>query len=63
MGLEQIKRGMAWHFKRYEAEQTPENRAAYSVAEREARAAKRGLWIDPAPIAPWDFRATSKMTQ
>lgn len=47
VGLAQIQRGMAWHFKRYEAEQTPENRAAYAAAEREAREAKRGLWLDP----------------
>jgi len=48
---------MAWHFKRYEAEQSPENRIAYSAAEREARAAKRGLWSDSEPIPPWEFRA------
>jgi endonuclease YncB( thermonuclease family) len=24
--------------------------------EQEARAAKRGLWIDPKPVAPWEWR-------
>ena len=64
VGLEQVKRGMAWHFKRYEAEQSPENRSIYAAAEREARAAaKRGLWLDPAPVAPWEFRAAKTMTR
>ena len=54
---------MAWHFKRYEAEQLPENRAAYAAAEREARAAKRSLWLDSAPVTPWEFRATKTMTK
>ena len=57
VGLEQIRAGLAWHFKRYEQEQTPENRAAYATVEALAKAAKRGLWRDPEPIAPWEFRA------
>jgi len=24
--------------------------------EKEARAAKKGLWVDPAPIPPWVYR-------
>jgi endonuclease YncB( thermonuclease family) len=57
MGLEQIKRGMAWHFRRYAHEQTPENRAAYATAEAEARAEKRGLWRDARPVPPWEWRS------
>ena len=48
---------MTWHFKRYESEQRPEDRRAYADAEVEARKAKRGLWRDPQPVPPWDFRA------
>ena len=29
-------------------------------AENVARKAKRGLWSNSLPIAPWDFRAQSK---
>lgn len=54
--LEQIKAGMAWHYKHYQSEQTPEDRALYADAEVEARASRRGLWIDASPIAPWNFR-------
>lgn len=55
--LEQVRAGLAWHFKRYESEQTPADRAAYATAEVIARAARRGLWRDEAPVPPWEFRA------
>lgn len=54
--LEQIRAGMAWHYKYYQEEQTAEDRQLYADAEINARAAKSGLWLDPAPIPPWDFR-------
>ena len=54
--LEQIKAGMAWHYKYYQSEQTPEDRAFYADAEIQARASRRGLWTEASPIPPWDFR-------
>ena len=54
--LEQIKSGMAWHYKYYQSEQTPEARKLYADAEVEAKTSKRGLWIDSNPIPPWEFR-------
>jgi phosphatidylserine/phosphatidylglycerophosphate/cardiolipin synthase-like enzyme len=30
------------------------------IAEALARAAKRGLWADKAPVPPWEWRATEK---
>lgn len=42
--LEQVKRGMAWHYKAYVREQSAIDRKAYSDAENESKAAKRGLW-------------------
>jgi endonuclease YncB( thermonuclease family) len=56
VGLDQISRGMAWHFKRYEREQSDQDRAAYAAAEAEARAVRRGLWRDPGPVPPWVWR-------
>jgi endonuclease YncB( thermonuclease family) len=47
---------MAWHYKDYDREQTPEDRELYGRAEDEARAARRGLWIDANPVAPSEFR-------
>ena len=58
--LEQVRRGMAWHYKKYEREQEPLDRATYSQAEIEARMNNRGLWSDPSPIPPWDWRKSKK---
>jgi len=55
--LAQLQAGLAWHFKRYEREQSPEERAAYAAAEAIARARRRGLWRDESPTPPWEFRA------
>jgi endonuclease YncB( thermonuclease family) len=58
--LEQIAAGCAWHYKQYQKQQKPEERRRYSEAEDRARAAKLGLWRDPEPVAPWDFRRESR---
>ena len=53
---QQIERGLAWWYRAYAREQTPANQMAYSRAEDKAREAHLGLWIDPGPMAPWDWR-------
>jgi endonuclease YncB( thermonuclease family) len=57
--LEQIRAGMAWHFKRYEREQSPEDRRTYAKAEKRARAQRIGLWQEEA-LAPWVWRKQKK---
>jgi endonuclease YncB( thermonuclease family) len=54
--LAQLTVGLAWHYKEYEKEQSPEDRGRYAFAEQEARARKAGLWADPDPTPPWDWR-------
>jgi endonuclease YncB( thermonuclease family) len=49
MNLEQVRAGLAWHYNKYEREQSSTDRVKYSDAEREARAVKRGLWLDANP--------------
>jgi endonuclease YncB( thermonuclease family) len=56
INLEQIKSGMAWHYKEYQNEQSPEDRVAYAQSESQAQDKKIGLWRDPAPIQPAVFR-------
>jgi endonuclease YncB( thermonuclease family) len=54
---EQVRRGMAWVFDRYATD-----RSLYAIQD-EARAARRGLWRDPQPVPPWEYRAkNSKCT-
>jgi endonuclease YncB( thermonuclease family) len=58
--LEQVSAGYAWHYKKYQSEQTETDRQLYSDAEIEARNAKRGLWQDPHAIPPWEYRAAKR---
>jgi endonuclease YncB( thermonuclease family) len=60
INLEQVKAGMAWHYKEYQREQTPEDRDLYATAEDEARNARRGLWQDADPVEPSAFRKEQK---
>jgi micrococcal nuclease len=45
-----VENGWAWHYTRYS------NDRRLSELESRARAARRGLWADLRPVAPWDFR-------
>jgi len=58
--LEQIKLGMAWHYKQYQAEQPLEDRERYEVAEHIARSIPIGLWNEKNPKPPWEFRGHTK---
>jgi endonuclease YncB( thermonuclease family) len=56
VGLVQIERGLAWHYKAYAREQRPEDAREYAQAEVDAKVARRGLWADLGPVAPWEWR-------
>lgn len=56
INLKQVEAGLAWHYKKYQKEQSLTDRKLYSGAEKVARAAKQGLWRDPHPIPPWEWR-------
>ena len=47
---EMVAEGWAWQFVRYD--QSVELRTAEDAAKQK----RLGLWADPAPIAPWDYR-------
>ena len=61
VNIEQVKAGLAWHFKKYEDEQEPADRISYSAAEQHARAAQLGLWKDPDSMPPGDWRLGVKL--
>ena len=60
VNLEQVKRGLAWFYKKYQNEQPLEDRLDYLHAQESAEKTKEGLWVDSEPIAPWDFRKAKK---
>jgi len=54
---ELVKAGLAWWFSRREVDQRLRD------LQEEARLAKRGLWVDPNPIPPWDWRSRLEPAQ
>lgn len=60
--LQQIQKGMAWHYKHYERDQPQKERREYAEAERVAQQSKAGLGVDKNPTPPWDWRRESAST-
>ena len=61
VNLVQVERGMAWFYRQYQREQSPNDRRLYETAEDAAKAEKRGLWRDADPVAPWEFRHAKRV--
>lgn len=47
---ELLKAGLAWHYKYFNKD------PKFAEMENKAKAAKLGLWSEPNPVAPWDWR-------
>lgn len=60
VNLAQVKAGMAWHYKRYMADQSAEDRMLYANEETSARQTRKGLWADNNPTPPWDWRKANR---
>ena len=54
--LAMLANGLAWWYRKYQKEQTSQQRADYEAAETIAKAGKVGLWRDAEPTPPWDWR-------
>jgi endonuclease YncB( thermonuclease family) len=55
-GWWQLQSGYAWIYERYLGELPLTMRLRYRQAYSQARAERRGLWIDARPTPPWDWR-------
>lgn len=51
VNAEQVRRGMAWAYRRY----VPMGSSLYEL-EAYARLRELGLWADAQPVAPWEWR-------
>ena len=49
-----VRAGLAWHYPKYCRSQPLCSEMA--VLEQGARAARLGLWADPEPVAPWEWK-------
>jgi endonuclease YncB( thermonuclease family) len=54
LNQELVRAGYAWWFRKYSRD------ARLARLEEEARASRRGLWADPAPQAPWEYRINGR---
>jgi endonuclease YncB( thermonuclease family) len=52
LGASLVQAGLAWHYKRFENEQTADERALYAKLEQAAREKRAGLWQEPTPMPP-----------
>lgn len=50
LSRDMLRTGWAWHFTKYNSDPSL---AALQTAARQRRT---GLWADPRPVAPWDYR-------
>jgi len=50
-----VKQGWCWWYRKY----APGNTVLEGL-ENEAREAKQGLWTDPQPVPPWEWRKRSR---
>lgn len=56
VGLQQVKDGMAWWYRKYAKDQLSGDRDAYEQAETWAKLRRLGLWNDTNPVPPWEWR-------
>jgi endonuclease YncB( thermonuclease family) len=56
VGLAQIQAGLAWWYRKYAKEQSPEDQRRYEQAEFEAKIRRSGLWSEKNPMPPWEWR-------
>jgi len=56
IGSQMLRDGVAWYDRASSYELSESDRSLYAQCEQAARNEKRGLWQDPAAVAPWEFR-------
>ncbi|KAG4128041.1 hypothetical protein ERO13_D10G252700v2 [Gossypium hirsutum] len=49
-----LKKGLAWHYVAYD------QRVEFAAWQKEARAKRIGLWVQPNPEKPWEWRKKNK---
>jgi endonuclease YncB( thermonuclease family) len=61
-GLELLKQGLCWVYEKNVGEASALVQARYRNAQDAAQAQKAGLWQDPDPMPPWNWRKEKDTT-
>src|SRR5215469_6348619 len=59
-GLELLKAGLGWAYDKYIGRARIDIEAGYRAAQAVAQSRKLGLWQEPDPVAPWEWRKGEK---
>jgi len=51
-----LRQGLCWAYEKYVGEASDEIQARYRDAEDAAQVQRAGLWRDPDPVPPWEWR-------
>jgi len=54
VNIKLLEDGAVWHYEEYD------HNKRLREAEQSARAAQKGLWRDPSPMPPWDWRKNER---
>lgn len=60
LNYKMINKGLAWHYKVFQYQQSKYEREKYTEAEIDAKLAGIGLWSEPNAIPPWEWRKGSR---
>lgn len=63
VGLETVKRGVAWYAYQFSHELSASEQRDYAAAEQRAREQRLGLWAEPDPMPPWECRRLRRAGQ
>jgi endonuclease YncB( thermonuclease family) len=61
-GLELLKEGFCWVYEKYVGQASAEIQPSYRDAQAAAQSEKAGLWQDPEPVPPWEWRKEEPAT-
>jgi len=61
--LAMVRAGYAWWYRKYAGEQNAGDRVLYEEAEDQAKTDRRGLWANPHPVPPWEWRRKKRASR
>jgi len=56
INLLMVMHGAAWHYKKYQSDQSQQDQILYANEELKARQEQKGLWQNLNPVPPWEWR-------